>query len=83
LIDSELAGRVGMLVVFVQGWSVKNTDTYGGLPQALAASRFKDLDIAVKHLFLARYVSFADEVTVDDIARGVQNAVKNEVLPRE
>jgi hypothetical protein len=36
----------------------------------------------VAHLFLGKYVSFADEVTVDDIARGMQNAVKKEILPR-
>jgi hypothetical protein len=71
-----------MLVVFVHGWSVTNTDTYGGLPQALANNAPASLDVTVKHLYLAKYVSFADEVTVDDIARGMQNAVNAEIAPK-
>lgn len=70
-----------MRVVFVHGWSVINTETYGGLPAALANKAPTGLDIQVQHLYLAKYVSFADEVAVDDIARGMQNAVKAEVLP--
>src|SRR5882724_11093650 len=71
-----------MLVVFVHGWSVTSTDTYGGLPIALAANGAKDPGIRVEHLYLAKYVSFADEVNVDDIARGMQAAVTAEVLPK-
>jgi hypothetical protein len=71
-----------MLIVFVHGWSVTNTDTYGGLPQALQATVGKQMNIQVQHLMLAKYVSFADEVNVDDIARGMQHAVNNEVLPK-
>jgi len=71
-----------MLIVFVHGWSVTNTDTYGGLPLALQSSVGGQLNIQVQHLMLAKYVSFADEVKVDDIARGMQHAVNNEVLPK-
>lgn len=71
-----------MLVVFVHGWSVTATGTYGGLPRAIANNAPRGLDIQVTHLFLARYVSFTDEVRVDDLARGMQNAVRAEVLPR-
>ena len=71
-----------MLVVFVHGWSVTNTDTYGGLPSALAKNAPSGLDIKVEHLYLGKYVSFSDEVNVDDIARGMQNAVNTEILPR-
>ena len=67
-----------MLLVFVHGWSVVNTDTYGGLPEALARL---DASVQVSHLFLGKYISFADEVTVDDIARGMQHAVNSDVLP--
>ncbi len=67
-----------MIVIFVHGWSVTNTDTYGELPAALAAGP----DISVGHLFLGKYVSFADEVTVDDIARGMDHAIKAEVIPK-
>jgi len=71
-----------MLVVFVHGWSVTNTDTYGGLPAALARNAPDKLDLKVAHLYLGKYVSFADEVTVDDIARGMQRAVAAEVEPK-
>lgn len=70
-----------MRVVFVHGWSVTNTDTYGGLPAALANRAPPNLDITVQHLHLAKYVSFADEVQMEDLARGMQNAVETEILP--
>ena len=71
-----------MRVVFVHGWSVTNTDTYGGLPAALLKNAPQDLALAVDHLYLAKYVSFADEVMVDDIARGMEAAVRAEIVPR-
>lgn len=71
-----------MLIVFIHGWSVTNTDTYGGLPRALLAKAPTGLKIETTHLYLAKYVSFFDEVTMDDIARGMQNAVAREILPK-
>ena len=71
-----------MRVVFVHGWSVTSTDTYGGLPEALARHAPPDLDVTIDHLHLAKYVSFADEVLVDDIARGMQAAVEAEIVPK-
>lgn len=71
-----------MLVVFVHGWSVTNTDTYGGLPQAIAKNADPALNIQVAHLYLSKYISFADEVCVDDIARGMQHAVNVEIRPK-
>ncbi|RYZ67748.1 MAG: phospholipase, partial [Proteobacteria bacterium] len=70
-----------MRIVFVHGWSVTSTDTYGGLPEALANHAPPGLELAIGHLHLARYVSFADEVTMDDLARGMEAAVCAEVLP--
>lgn len=71
-----------MRVVFVHGWSVTHTNTYGGLPAALARRAPAALKIAVSHLSLAKYVSFADEVRMDDLARGMEHAVREEILPR-
>jgi len=71
-----------MLLVFVHGWSVVNTDTYGGLPAALVKNASAKLDLQVTHLYLSKYVSFADEVKVDDIARGMQHAIATEVVPK-
>ncbi len=71
-----------MILVFLHGWSVTSTDSYGGLPQALAVNAPPELDLQITHLYLAKYISFADEVKVDDIARGMQQALANEVLPK-
>jgi hypothetical protein len=66
-----------MRVIFVHGWSVTNTDTYGGLPAALQAQVVAGAKLSVEHLDLAKYVSFSDEVKVDDIARGMQQALED------
>lgn len=71
-----------MRVVFVHGWSVTNTDTYGGLPAALAKRAPDALKVTVSHLYLAKYVSFADEVKMDDLVRGMDHAVRQEILPQ-
>jgi hypothetical protein len=71
-----------VLIVFVHGWSVTNTNTYGGLPEALVKNASPALNVQFTHLYLAKYVSFADEVKLDDLARGMQRALVTEVLPR-
>lgn len=68
-----------MKLVFVHGWSVTHTDTYGELPEALEAQAPVELELDIQHIYLGRYISFHDEVTVDDIARAFENARK-EVL---
>jgi len=70
-----------MIVIFVHGWSVTNTDTYGDLPRWLE-SRHDDLDIQVGNIYLGRYVSFDDTVTVDDIARAFDQAVRDELATK-
>ena len=66
-----------LLLVFVHGWSVTSTATYGELPARLKAEAAKaggpGIDIA--HVHLGQYVSFRDEVTVADIARGFDQAI--------
>lgn len=66
-----------MNLVFVHGWSVTNTDTYGSLHKALsAASATVNLDITVQHIYLGKYISFHDEVTLDDIVRAFDKALR-------
>ena len=53
--------RQSLTLVFVHGWSVTNTNTYGNLPARLRNEcKQRGLDIAVKHVYLGRYVSFHD-----------------------
>lgn len=67
-----------MRLIFVHGWSVTNTDTYGELPGALSAAAARhSLALNIRHLHLGKYVSFRDEVTVDDIARGFDRALRD------
>ncbi|MEM9171576.1 MAG: hypothetical protein AAGA84_02610, partial [Pseudomonadota bacterium] len=68
------------ILLFVHGWSVTDTDTYGGLPDRLRnESKAHDLGFTVKHVYLSRYISFRDEVTIPDIARGFEAAIRKEL----
>ena len=65
-----------IVVVFVHGWSVTHTNTYGGLPDRLRdAAQAQNIDIKVKDIYLGRYISFHDEVRVCDISRAFKTAV--------
>ncbi len=66
-------------VVFIHGWSVRNTNTYGKLPERLQAeAAAQGLDIDVRHVYLGKYVSFRDEVRVADISRALEAAIARE-----
>jgi hypothetical protein len=67
-------------VVFVHGWSVTNTDTYGGLPVRLRReAEARGMDIQVREIFLGRYISFRDEVRLSDISRAFRTALADEL----
>jgi hypothetical protein len=72
------------VVVFIHGWSVRNTDSYGKLPERLAAEAQKiGMPIDIQHLYLGKYVSFRDEVRLDDISRALEAALLNEAALQE
>jgi hypothetical protein len=65
-------------LVFVHGWSVTDTSTYGALPQRLqqqAAAQGIALDIA--DIWLSEYVSFDDAVTMPDVVRAFDHALRD------
>ncbi|WP_243049037.1 phospholipase [Dyella sp. RRB7] len=65
-------------LVFVHGWSVTNTSTYGALPQRLqqqAVAAGIALDIA--DIWLSEYVSFDDAVTMADVVRAFDHALRD------
>jgi len=67
-----------MLIIFVHGWSVTHTNTYGDFPKSLAAdSSTYGLSINIKHIHLGKYISFHDEVTLDDIAHALDKALRD------
>lgn len=68
------------IIVFVHGWSVTNTNTYGGMPARLRnEAKAQRLDISVKEIFLGRYISFHDEVRLKDISRAFRAAISDEL----
>lgn len=69
-----------IVLVFVHGWSVNHTNTYGGLPDRLHdAAKTVNIDITVKDIFLGKYISFHDEVRVRDISRAFKAAVEEQL----
>jgi hypothetical protein len=71
-------------IVFVHGYSVTNFSTYGELPLRLRTEgQLNGIEINVKEIFLGRYISFNDEVTLDDISRALDTAIKDELEPNQ
>lgn len=70
-----------LIVIFVHGWSVHNTDTYGELPKRLLteSSNGKCPVLDVRNIWLSKYISFKDEVRVEDISRGFEAALRSEI----
>lgn len=69
------------IVVLVHGWSVRETSTYGELPQRLKseARRQGGPDIDTHDLWLSKYVSFHNEVRLEDISRALEAALRREL----
>ena len=66
-----------MKLIFVHGWSVTHTNTYRDMPDTIAKeSAQHGLNIDINHIHLGKYISFHDEVSLDDIARAMQQALK-------
>jgi hypothetical protein len=72
-----------MIAIFVHGWSVQHTQTYGDLPAWLQGKPGPDgQPIQVADIYLGKYISFDDTVTVDDIARAFDQAIEDELGAR-
>lgn len=63
-----------MHIIFVHGWSVTHTNTYGDLPKWLGQ---QVPEAGIQNIYLGKYISFVDTVTADDIARAFQQAVED------
>lgn len=72
-----------MLIVFVHGYSVSSFDTYGGLPaRILGEAAGRGLEVNTEHIYLARYISFNDQVRIDDLAAALQAALTDTIYSR-
>ncbi|HKK13879.1 MAG TPA: hypothetical protein VKA14_04385, partial [Gammaproteobacteria bacterium] len=78
-----MAAERKRIVVLVHGWSVHNTRTYGKLPERLEArARHENgLDLDVRQIWLSQYVSFRDEVRLEDVSRAFDAAVRRQLGP--
>jgi len=66
-----------MQLIMVHGWSVTHTNTYGELPQTLAKlAAQQSLSIDIQHIYLGKYISFNDQVTMDDVASAFDYALR-------
>lgn len=65
-----------MDIVLIHGYNVTSTSTYGVLPQ-----RLKGLGHSVKHVYLAKYVTLDDDLTLPDIVRAFQSALTDTLGP--
>ncbi len=67
-------------VVFVHGYSVTNLNTYGELPLRLKTEGAgQDYEINLSEIHLGQYISFRDEVFLDDISRAFNHAVNEQL----
>jgi hypothetical protein len=65
-------------LVFVHGWSVTSTATYGQMPQRLQRqAAAQGLPLTVRDLWLSEYVSFDDAVTMPDLVRAFDHALRD------
>ena len=65
-------------LVFVHGWSVTNTSTYGQLPQQLQQqAAAAGLTLTLADIWLSEYVSFDDAVTMPDLVRAFDHALRD------
>jgi pimeloyl-ACP methyl ester carboxylesterase len=74
---------LAMDVVFVHGYSVRNTATYGELPTRIEQEMARrGQEVRTDHIYLGKYVSFNDSVTLDDLSRAMDAAVREKGLKR-
>ncbi len=65
-------------LVFVHGWSVSNTSTYGQLPQQLQQqAAAAGLSLSLADVWISEYVSFDDAVTMRDLVRALDHALRD------
>ncbi|TSJ45385.1 esterase/lipase family protein [Fluviicola chungangensis] len=71
-----------LTLAFVHGYSVTNLDTYGEMPLRLMQEAGNyGYQLKIEHIFLGRYISFNDEVRLEDIARAMEQAVQEQLIP--
>jgi len=70
-----------LIILLVHGWSVKNTNTYGELANRLKseAKKSNGIPVDVRNIWLSKYISFKDEVRLEDLSRAFEAALHREL----
>jgi hypothetical protein len=69
-------------LVFVHGYSVTNIDTYGEMPLRLRnEGAARGIEIKTENIFLGRYISFNDDVRLNDVSKALETAVQQQIEP--
>ncbi|MDI1355415.1 MAG: phospholipase [bacterium] len=69
-----------LILVFIHGYSVSDLDTYGELPLRLKnEASARGLQIQIENIFLGRYISFSDDVKLEDVAKALEFAVQQQI----
>jgi hypothetical protein len=69
-------------LAFVHGWSVTSTSTYGQLPQQLQlAAGAAGMSLTLTDIWLSEYVSFDDAVSMSDLVRAFDHALRELPMP--
>ena len=65
-------------LVFVHGWSVTDTATYGSMPEQLQErAAASGVVLTLADIWLSEYVSFEDAVTMTDLVRAFDHALRD------
>lgn len=65
-------------LVFVHGWSVTSTATYGQMPQRLQQqAAAQGMPLTIRDIWLSEYVSFDDTVSMSDLVRAFDHALRD------
>ena len=66
------------ILVFVHGWSVTDTSTYGQMPEQLQKrAAASGISLTLADIWLSEYVSFEDAVTMADLVRAFDHALRD------
>lgn len=70
-----------MKIVFVHGWGVRHTATYGELPARLEEEMARrGQPASLDHIYLGKYISYSDAVSLDDLSIAFDAAVREKGL---
>ena len=70
-------------MIFIHGYSVSSIETYGELaPRLQQEAELRGVPVQAEDIYLARYISFNDQVRLEDLASALEAALADTIYPR-